>query len=221
MPVHRPRSVATLIVSVALLHCLSTPVAAWGRRPCEPGLGRGWPAATQEYGSAVEHLLRARTPPLLRVTLLPQYGVESSLLLSPGKDGEDWTLRHVKADQRVLDWVDGQRELRVDQEVWASEVSMPAGLARRVVEHWQHALDTLAPPDRAPEILDGDQMTFVVDEMRVSGPWSRCGSGQGLHDQIKLLIKATEDDDARRARRWQQIEQSLDTLRQSLAGKAG
>lgn len=218
MPVFRPPLLVGLVVSVVSL-CLSAPAAAWGRRTCEPVLGQGWPAGTQQYGEAVEHLLRARRPPLLRVTVLPQYGAESSLQLSPGQGDDDWTLRHVQADQRVLNWAAGQRELRVDQQVLASEVTMPAGLARRVVEHWQHALDALATQSHATELLDADLMSVVIDDQRVSGPSPRCASG--LHEQIKLLIKATEDDDARRARRWQQIEQSLDTLRQSPAGKAG
>ncbi|MGL6826535.1 hypothetical protein KRM21_18850, partial [Xanthomonas hortorum pv. gardneri] len=106
------------LLTIALLGVLPWTVAA--ARECESTLGRGWPPAVGNYGTAVTTLLDGATKPSLSLLTLPTRGVESGVSLLPGKDGAaDWTLRHSRADERVYSWVSqsdrGSVQFRTEQ----------------------------------------------------------------------------------------------------------
>ncbi|KRD31938.1 hypothetical protein ASE35_13300 [Lysobacter sp. Root916] len=187
---------------------------------CKPELGRGWPPATENHGSAVERLFAAGAAPTLSLTTLPRYSTESGLLLIPGQGDADWRLRYAEADDRVASWSGGALRMRVDQEPEVAEVPMPAALAKRMVADWRRALSATVPEDRAAGFHDEDTLLFMVDGMRVSGLLPECGAGELLMRQSELLIKATDDGNERRARRWTELSAQLDELDQWLAGNA-
>ena len=186
---------------------------------CRVDLGRGWPPATENYGAAVETLFADGAQPVLSLTRLPGYGVESGLQLLRG-DG-DWTLRYSQADERVRNWNGGSLQLQVDQRPQVAEVPIPAALAARVVADWRRALIALAPDGVAAAFHEDDTTLFVVDGLRVSGLAPGCGPGELLMAQLELMIEATDDGENRRAKRWRKLEASLDELDQALAGQAG
>lgn len=188
---------------------------------CRIDLGRGWPPATQNYGSAVETLFTGGLTPTLSLTRLPARSAESALQLIAVEGEGDWTLRYVEADERIQVWTGGRRELRTNQQPDVAAVPMPAALARRVVAHWQHVMDAQVPRDRVAEFHDDEVLLFVVDGVRVSGLQPACGPIAQMMEQVALMIEATDDGDERRIKRWRELGESLDQLEQSLAGATG
>lgn len=188
---------------------------------CRIDLGRGWPPATENHGSAAETLFAGGLTPTLSLTRLPARSAESGLQLIAGEGEGDWTLRYVEADERIQVWTGGRRELRVQQQPDVASVPMPAALARRVVTDWQRVLDGQVPKDRAAEFHDGEVLLFVVDGVRVSGLQPACGPIVQMMEQATLMIEATDDGDEKRIKRWRKLEESLDQLEQSLAGATG
>lgn len=188
---------------------------------CALPLGRGWPPATENHGSAVEQLLAAKAEPRLSLTLLPERGTESGVMLIPGAgEDADWTLRHAVPSERVQTWSrsrgGGALELRVDQEVENEEAPIPAALAQRMLATWKRALEQAAPADKAAEFHDGEQLSFVVDGLRVSGARPGCGVGETLMEQASLLTEAANESAGKRERRWRALGESLDELEQQL-----
>ncbi|UHQ23946.1 hypothetical protein LVB77_04305 [Lysobacter sp. 5GHs7-4] len=209
-------SASTLAVAALLL---AAPVAH-AADECKPELGRGWPPATENHGNAVEGLFAAGAKPSLSLTTLPRYSPESGLLLVPGDGDGDWRLRYAEADDRVAAWSGGALRMRIDQEPEVADVPMPAALAKRLVADWRRALTATVPEDRPAGFHDADTLLFMVDGMRVSGLLPECGAGELLMQQSELLIKATDDGDERRARRWNELTAQLDELEKWLAGNA-
>ena len=214
-------------LAMAAFAALAATSAAHAQDACALDLGRGWPPATENYGSAVEQLFFAGAKPVLSLTRLPARSVESGVQLYAGEGEGDWRLRFTEADERVEVWSGGKRELRVGQQPEIVEVPMPAALARRVVADWQRALSTQVPTDRAAQFHEGEVLLFVVGEtatgepLRVSGLQPGCGPAAELMEQVGLLIEATDDSDEKRFKRWRKLEESLDELEQSLTGATG
>lgn len=188
---------------------------------CRIGLGRGWPPATENYGSAVETLFTGGLVPTLSLTRLPARSAESALQLIAGEGEGDWTLRYVEADERVQVWTGERRELRTNQQPDVAAVPMPAALARRVVTQWQRVMDAQVPKDRVAEFHDDEVLLFVVDGVRISGLQPACGPIAQMMEQVALMIEATDDGDEKRIKRWRELRESLDQLEQSLAGATG
>ncbi len=205
------------------LALLLAPLAAQAADDCRLALGRGWPPATENHGSAVEQVLAAQAKPRLRLTQLPVRGVESGLMLIPG-NGEraDWTLRHATASERVAAWTrsrnGGALEMRLDQEVETDEAPLPAELGQRLVDAWSRTLAAAVPADRPAEFHDKDQLLFLVDGLRVSGLEPDCGPARRLLRQAELLTEAADESPAKRERRWRELAESLDELDRELAG---
>ncbi|BDU18213.1 hypothetical protein [Lysobacter auxotrophicus] len=218
-------------LAMAALAALATTSAVHAQDACTLDIGRGWPPATENYGTAVEQLFFGGTRPVLSLTRLPARSVESGVQLYAGEGEGDWRLRFTQADERVEVWSGGKRELRVGQQPDVVEVPMPAALARRVVTDWQRALGTQVPADRAAQFHDGEVLLFVVDDtatgqpLRFSGLQPGCGPAAELMEQVGLLIEATDDSDEKRFKRWRELEESLDQLElqleQTLAGATG
>jgi hypothetical protein len=188
---------------------------------CRIDLGRGWPPATETYGSAVETLFTGDLTPKLSLTRLPARSGESALQLIAGEGEGDWTLRYVEADERIQVWTGGRRELRTNQQPEVAAVPMPAALARRVVADWQRVMDAQVPKDRAAEFHDDEVLLFVIGDARVSGLQPACGPIAQMMEQVALMIEATDDGDEKRIKRWRELGESLDQLEQSLAGATG
>ena len=188
---------------------------------CRIDLGRGWPPATENYGSAVETLFTGGLIPRLSLTRLPARSAESALELIAGEGEGDWTLRYVEADERIQVWTGGRKELRTNQQPDVAAVPMPAELARRVVAHWQRVMDAQVPQDRVAEFHDGEVLLFVVNGVRISGLQPACGPIAQLMEQVALMIDATDDSDEKRIKRWRALAESLDQQEQSLAGATG
>jgi len=218
------RALGLAMVAFAALAATS---AVHAQDACALDLGRGWPPATENYGSAVEQLFFAGGKPVLSLTRLPTRSVESGVQLYAGEGEGDWRLRFTEADERVEVWTSGKRELRVGQQPEIVEVPMPAALARRVVADWQRALSTQVPADRTAQFHEGEVLLFVVGEtatgepLRVSGVQPGCGPAAELMEQVGLMIEATDDSDEKRFKRWRKLEESLDELEQSLTGATG
>jgi len=187
---------------------------------CTLPLGRGWPPATENHGSAVEQLLAAKAEPRLSLTVLPTRGAESGLLLIPGAGDADWTLRHAVPSERVQSWNrsrgGGALELRIDQDVDKDEAPIPAALAQRLVAGWKRALEQAVPADKAAEFRDSEQLLFLVDGLRVSGARPGCGVGETLMEQASLLTQASDESAGKRERRWRALGESLDELERQL-----
>jgi hypothetical protein len=213
--------IGCLLAGVLAVQAVVMPSARADDEACRIDLGRGWPPATENYGSAVEKLLAGGTAPTLSLTRLPAHSAESALQLVAGEGEGDWTLRYVEADERIQVWTGNHREMRIEQQPAVAAVPMPAPLARRVVTDWQRALDTQVPQDRAAEFHDGEVLLFVVEGMRVSGLQPACGPTAQMTEQVALMIQATDDGDEKRIKRWRKLGESLDQLEQSLAGATG
>lgn len=213
-----------LLASVLAVHAVVVPSARADEEEveaCRIELGRGWPPATENYGSAVETLFTGGHTPALSLTRLPARSAESALQLIAGEGEGDWTLRYVEADERVQVWTGGRRELRIDQQPDVAAVPMPAALARRVVAHWRRVMDAQVPKDRVAEFHDDEVLLFLVDGVRVSGLQPECGPIAQMMEQVALMIEATDDGDEKRIKRWRELAESLDQLEQSLAGATG
>ncbi|WP_342316179.1 hypothetical protein [Lysobacter sp. FW306-1B-D06B] len=215
-----------LAAAVLAAQLVAAPVAR-ADDACKVDLGRGWPPATENYGSAVEQLFFAGNKPVLSLTRLPARSVESGVQLFAGEGEGDWRLRFTEADERVAVWSGGKRELRVGQQPDVVEVPMPAALARRVLADWQRALNAQVPADRNADFHEGEVLLFVVDDtaagqpLRVSGLQPGCGPVAEMMEQVGLMIEATDASDEKRFKRWRELEESLDKLEQTLAGATG
>ncbi|AAM39859.1 hypothetical protein ABQF08_07310 [Xanthomonas campestris pv. campestris] len=213
---------ATLL-TLALLGVL--PWSSAAARECASTLGRGWPPAVGNYGTAVTTLLDGGAKPMLSLLTLPTRGVESGIALVPGKSGSDWTVRFSRADERVYSWVSqtdrGAVQFRTEQTPETVEIPIPAALAQRLVGSWTTALTQLAPSGQTAPVTEGEVLSFLVDGVRYSGTRPSCGVGELLLQQAALLIEASEGKEKKRDKRWTQIESSLDELQQTLAGTAG
>ena len=199
---------AALLVAALLL----AGVAHADDGQCRMGLGRGWPPATENYGTAVEQLFAADSRPALDFILLPQSGEESGVLLVPGSDGGDWTLRRAVAGERVHYWGPTTLELRTTRAPELDEVPVPAAVATRLVEAWRHALSVAVPEGSAAPYSEGDAWVFAVGDLRVSGLRPECELGGLLREQVDLLIEASDEGEEKRAKRWQQLGESLDRM---------
>ena len=144
-------------VSAALLlaTAFAAPLAHADEEACKVGLGRGWPPATENYGTAVEQMIAGPVRAPLSFTLLPAgVSVERGLALLPGAtEAADWTLRYVEADKRVRVWVVDHLELRTDQTPDINEVPMPAAVATRLLTEWMHALAAAAPSGTPQQLV--------------------------------------------------------------------
>ncbi|MCC4633085.1 hypothetical protein [Xanthomonas dyei] len=213
----------TALLTIGVLGVLPWTCAT--ARECDSTLGRGWPPAVGNYGTAVSTLLDGGNKPALSLLTLPTRGVESGVSLVPGKDGADWTLRHSRADERVYSWVSqsdrGSVQFRTEQTPETVEIPIPAALAKRLVSNWTAALTQLAPSGRTAPVTEGEVLSFQVEGVRYSGTRPSCGAGELLLRQAALLIEASDGKEKKRDKRWTQIESSLDELQQTLAGTAG
>lgn len=216
---------AASFAALLLATTLSSAAARADEAGCRIGLGRGWPPATENYGSAVEALFAGPSAPALRFTLLPKAGAESGVLLIPGADGGDWTLRYAEAAERVHHWTASRLELRTGQAPDFSEAPMPAAIATRLVAEWRHALAAAAPDGSAAPYSEADTWLFVVGAaaapadpvLRVSGLRPGCELGALLREQIELLIEASDEGEDKRRKRWRQLGESLDRMREVVA----
>ena len=202
---------AALLVAALLLA-----PAAHADEACKMALGRGWPPATENYGSAVERLFAVGSQPAWSFTLLPKLGEESGLLLIPAAEGRDWTLRRAVADERVHYWGPTKLELRTNQEPELHEVAIPAAVAVRFAQAWDRALSMIAPEDSVAPFSDNDTWLFVVGDRRVSGLEPTCELGELMRQQIDLLIEASDEGDEKRLKRWRQLGESLDRMGNAL-----
>lgn len=202
---------ATLIAAALLLSPL-----AHAAEECKLSLGRGWPPATENYGTAVERLFAVGSQPAWSFTLLPKTGTESGLLLIPAVEGRDWTLRRAVADERVHYWNVDKLELRTNQEPELDDAPIPAAVAVRIAETWDRALSMVAPEGSAAPFSEKDTWLFVVGDRRVSGLEPTCELGELMHEQIDLLIEASDEGDEKRQKRWRQLGESLDRMRDVL-----
>ncbi len=190
-------------------------------KECQAQLGRGWPPGTANYGGAVERLFDGQTSPALSLVWLPRSGKETGLALLPGAEGAAWTLRYSQADERVYRWSGNALELKTEQTPQQATAPIPAALAQRLLKVWGDSLRQVAPEGTAATFHEGDVLSAVVDGMRFSGPVSECGPLEQILEQAGLLIEASDEKESKRERRWAEIDASLQTLQQSLAGTGG
>ena len=199
--------------ALALAALLLLAPAVQAQDACRVALGRGWPPATETYGTTVEQLFAVGAQPALSFTLLPRNGAESGLVLIASQNGGDWNLRRAVASERVHYWGATQLELRTGQTPDIQEVPMPAAIATRLVAEWQHALATAAPEGSTAPFSEDDAWLFVAGDLRVSGLRPECELGELLRDQIDLLVEASDEGEEKREKRWRQLGESLDRLR--------
>ena len=207
-------------VALLVAALVFAPVAHADDDTCKLALGRGWPPATENYGSAVEKLFAGEQQPAWSFTLLPKMGAESGVLLIANPDGGDWTLRRAVADQRVHYWSAAKLELRTQQEPEIDEASIPAEVAARFIEDWRTALSTAVPDGSTAPFSEGDTWLFVAGDLRVSGLEPTCELGKFMREQIDLLIEASDEGDEKREKRWRQLGESLDRMRDALGTTA-
>ncbi|QNP41652.1 hypothetical protein [Lysobacter solisilvae (ex Woo and Kim 2020)] len=209
-----------------LAMAFAAPLAHADEAQCRIALGRGWPPATENYGTAVEKLLSGDQPVAWGFTLLPRTGAESGVQLIPDPAGGDWTLRHAVADERVHAWSGGKLELRTQQTPDVEQAAIPAAVATRLIEDWRHALGAVAVEGSQAPFSEEDTWLFVVgdpasgDVLRVSGLRPDCELGELMREQIDLLIEASDEGDEKRAKRWRQLGEQLDRMRQMVDGPA-
>jgi hypothetical protein len=211
------RGVAT---ALWLATMFAAPLAHADGEDCKVGLGRGWPSATENYGSAVERMVAGPVRAPLSFTLLPAgMSVERGLALLPGAtEADDWTLRYVEADERVRVWASGRLELRTDQTPDVNQVPMPASVATRLLSEWMHALAAAAPSGTPAPFSEKDTWVFVAGDLRASGLRPDCELGEQLRDQIDLLVEASDESEEKRQKRWRQLGEQLDRMRQTVDG---
>jgi hypothetical protein len=203
---------AVFLVATLLL----APMAHADDAQCKLAVGRGWPPATENYGTAVEKLFAGDAQPTLSLTVLPKLGAESGVLLVADPNGGDWLLRRAVADERVHVWEGGKLVLRTAQAPEFNEAPIPAAVATRLVEDWRRALSTAAPEGSTAPFSEEDTWLFVAGDLRVSGMKPTCELGALLRDQVDLLIEASDEGEEKRAKRWRQLGESLDRMRDVL-----
>ena len=218
-----PRVVAAATRLPAALLVLSAALMPWSAmaKECPAQLGRGWPPGTANYGGAVERLFDRQTSPALSLVWLPRSGKETGLALLPGAEGAAWTLRYSQADERVYHWSGNALELKTEQTPQQATAPIPAALAQRLLKVWGDSLRQVAPEATAATFHEGDVLSAVIDGARFSGPVSECGPLEQILEQAALLIEASDEKESKRERRWAEIDASLQTLQQSLAGTGG
>ena len=208
-------------IAFVIAALLLAPLAYADDAQCKLSLGRGWPPATENYGTAVEKLFAVDAQPALSVTVLPKTGAESGVLLVADPKGGDWLLRRAVANERVNVWESGKLVLRTAQAPDLNEAPIPAAVATRLVEDWRRALSTAAPEGSSAPYSEDGTWLFVVggpgsgaqQVLRVSGPKPECELGALLREQIELLIQASDESDKKREKRWRQLGESLDRMR--------
>ncbi|AWV08559.1 hypothetical protein [Marilutibacter maris] len=207
-----------------VLACAAAAPAFADDEACKPALGHGWPPATENYGTAVEGLLADGIAPELMLTRLPARGNEDALMLARDASG-GWTLRYAEADERVMSWtgngLEMRRELMVDQVPEKLEVPIPAILATRVVDAWRQALTEAVPAGVEAPYNEGDTWLVVIGGDRVSGAAPDCGSARFMAEQLELLIDAADTKASKRDRRWAEVAESLDEMREARARADG
>lgn len=203
--------------AVLLVVALLLAPAVQAEDTCKLALGRGWPPATENYGSTVERLFAVGSQPAWSFTLLPKTGAESGVLLIPAVEDRDWTLRRAVADERVHYWSASKLELRTNQEPELNDAPIPAAVATRFVREWRRALSIAAPQGSAAPFSEKDTWLFVAGDLRVSGLAPSCELGELMRDQIDLLIEASDEGDEKRQKRWRQLGESLDRMNKVLA----
>ena len=208
-------AVLLLVLSASLMPCSAM------AKECQAQLGRGWPPGTANYGEAVERLFDGQTSPALSLVWLPRSGKETGLALLPGVEGAAWTLRYSEADERVHHWGRNAVELKTEQTPQQVTAPIPAALAQRLLKVWGDSLRQAAPETAAATFHEGDVLSAVIDGVRFSGPVSECGPLEQILEQAGLLIEASDEKESKRERRWAEIDASLQTLQQSLAGTGG
>jgi hypothetical protein len=196
----------------ALCTLLALAPAAHAQDRCQIALGRGWAPATENWGVAVEKLFAGDTPATLGVTVLPATGEEWGVLLIPGAEGGDWTLRHAQAEERVRAWADGQLQLRTREAPETQDAPIPAAVATRLLAEWRALLAAAAPEGSAAPFSERDAWTFLAGDLRVSGLEPGCELGEMLRDQLDLLIEASDEGPEKRERRWRALDESLDRM---------
>jgi hypothetical protein len=87
-----------------------------------------------------------------------------------------------------------------------------------LVDEWRHALSLAAPEGSAAPFSEDDTWLFVAGDLRVGGLKPSCELGGLLHDQIDLLVEASDEGDEKRQKRWRQLGESLDRMRGVLHG---
>ena len=149
----RARHASALLRALALLR----PAAGcrcWRAQDdeCRLDLGRGWPPATENYGSAVEQSVRWRCPagadPDPPADLRRRERLAADSRRRRGR--LDPALQPGRRARVQLEW----RQPAVAHRPAArrAEVPMPAALARRVVADWRAALAALVPEETAASV---------------------------------------------------------------------
>ncbi len=212
-----------MLRALVMAGLLAAAPLAHGKSECRLDLGRGWPPATQNHGSAVEQLFADGAVPALSLVRLPVRGKESGvMLMRPVRGDTAWTVRSVTARERVESVVSIpggiRRTLNTDQSPKVREVPMPAALAERLLETWQRALQATVATDSEAEFHNGELLLITVDDQRVSGLEPTCGPARLLVRQSLILIDASDSAEKSRAKRWRELSQSLDELDAQLAG---
>jgi hypothetical protein len=201
-----------LAIALCALLALS-PVAHAQDEACRMSLGRGWPPATESYGTTVEKLFAGSVPASLSVTVLPRTGAERGLLLMPAEGGADWTLRYAEAEERVHAWEGGKLQLRTSEAPEIQDAPIPSAVAARLLAEWRALLASAAPEGSLAPFSETDTWLFVAGDLRVSGLEPGCELGELLRDQLDLLIEASDEGPEKRERRWRALEDSLDRMR--------
>ena len=213
-----------LRLGALVLACATAAPAFADDGACTLAMGHGWPPATENYGSAVERLLADAIAPELMLTRLPARGNEDAVMLARDPSG-GWMLRHAEADERVMSWagngLEMRRELLVDQVPEKLEVPIPAILATRVVDAWRQALAEAVPAGLEAPYNEGDTWLVVIDGERVSGAVPGCGGARFMVEQLELLIDAADTKASKRDRRWAEVAESLDEMREERARADG
>lgn len=195
------------LLTIAALGVLPWTTAA--ARECESTLGRGWPPAVGNYGTAVTTLLDGGTKPALSLLTLPTRGVESAVSLVPGKEGADWTLRHSRADERVYSWVSqtdrGSVQFRTEQTPETVEIPIPAALAKRLVSNWTNTLTQLAPNGRTAPVSEG--------EVLVPGRWRALQRRSPQLRRRRVAAETGRAADRSQRRQGKEARQALDPNR--------
>jgi len=195
---------------------LVAPQISAAQTTCQNTLGRGWPPASQIYGSALEQLFAGDVAPALMLIRMPEAGPESALLIMLPTDGADWTLRYAVAKKRVHNWNGNQLEFRTNQKPEIVDVPIPDVLASELVDTWFRALELAVPADAPPQFSEQETWSFAAGSMRVSGAPPSCGSLGQVPQQVRLLIEATDESEKKRARRWTQLALWVEELSNSL-----
>jgi len=206
-----------LKVSTALVLTVAGMAPAWA---CTVDMGRGWPAATGNYGEGAATLLGGVHEQGIAWLSLPRRGEESQLVLAPDADGQWWVSR-ARADRRIHHTSNNYNhfgvELRLDQEPEIERAPIPAELALRVVDRWQRALSTAGLAEQAPLMEDEDVLSIQIAGQRVSGRAPGCGVLPRLLGQRALLEELAGSKEKKHEKRYEAIGRALDKYDERIA----